>query len=382
MSFFSPFLESLILLGALQGFILTGMLLYSKRSGKSNRILAILILVISLANLSLYVTGTDWFSRSQILPLIFALVPMVFGMAIGPLIYFYIRSYSEPLFEFKKKYRVHFYPVIIDLVPQITAFIYISGLLLKWFPKNGTPWGHFIDQYNTYADIPRWLSVSIYVWVSSRYVRSLKNQNEETQGQFRHQRWLRQFILAFTVFQAIWFLFLIPYCIPKYSAKLMDLVNWYPIYIPLSIMIYWLGIKGWLAGSNRSGSENIKIRKGSLISADLSSEVTRRLRKAMEEEKLWLDPSLNLSQLTKHTGIPSKTISAVLNQQLHKSFNEFINGYRVDAIKERLLSATEKNLTIAGLAYECGFNSQPTFQRAFKSIQGESPSEFLSKRQE
>ena len=381
MSFFSPFLETLILLGALQGFILTGVLLYSKRDGKSNRILAILILVISLANLNLYVTGTDWFSRSPILPLLFALVPMVFAMAIGPLIYFYIRSYGEPSFEFKKKYRVHFYPVIIDLVPQITAFIYISGLLLKWFPKNGAPWGHFIDRYNTYADIPRWLSVSIYVWISHRYIRSLKNQSEGVRGQFRHLRWLRQFILVFTVFQVIWFLYLIPYCIPKYSTRLMDLVNWYPIYIPLSIMIYWLGIKGWLADSNRSGSENIKIRKGSLISADLSSEVTIRLKKAMEDEKLWLDPALNLSQLTKHIGVPSKTISAVLNQQLHKTFHEFINEYRVDAIKERLLSSTDKNLTIAGLAYECGFNSQPTFQRAFKSIQGETPSEFLSKSQ-
>ena len=99
----------------------------------------------------------------------------------------------------------------------------------------------------------------------------------------------------------------------------------------------------------------------------------------MEEEKLWMNPALNLSLLTKHTGIPSKTISAVLNQHLNKSFNEFINGYRIDAIKSRLLSAEDKNLTIAGLAYECGFNSQPTFQRAFKSIQGESPSEFLLK---
>ena len=99
----------------------------------------------------------------------------------------------------------------------------------------------------------------------------------------------------------------------------------------------------------------------------------------MEEEKIWLDPALNLSLLSSQTGVPSKTISAVLNQQLNISFNEFINSYRINAIKARLLSPEDKNLTIAGLAYECGFNSQPTFQRAFKSIQGESPSEFLSK---
>ena len=122
-----------------------------------------------------------------------------------------------------------------------------------------------------------------------------------------------------------------------------------------------------------------KIKKSPPLDKSLGEEVIVRLRKVMEEEKLWMNPALNLALLASHTGIPAKTISAVLNQHLSKSFNEFINGYRIDAIKSRLLSAEDKNLTIAGLAYECGFNSQPTFQRAFKSIQGESPSEFLLK---
>jgi len=34
------------------------------------------------------------------------------------------------------------------------------------------------------------------------------------------------------------------------------------------------------------------------------------------------------------------------------------------------------NLTIAGIAFECGFNSQATFQRTFKELTGQSPSEF------
>ena len=101
----------------------------------------------------------------------------------------------------------------------------------------------------------------------------------------------------------------------------------------------------------------------------------------MEQNKLYHDPALNLSALAKHTGVPPKTISAVLNQHLNKSFNEFINEYRIREIKERLLQPGNKNLTIAGLAYECGFNSQPTFQRAFKAFVGVSPKEFMSKEQ-
>jgi AraC-like DNA-binding protein len=298
----------------------------------------------------------------------------------GPLIYFYVRSFSDPAFEFKKKYRIHFATIIIDLVPYITAVIYVTGLIFKWIPKNDAPWGKFIDQYNVYSDIPRWISASIYLWVSNRYLKTFHNKSRKSGGpQDAHLRWLTQFIRIFAIFQIIWLCYLIPYVIPKYSNRLLDLVDWYPVYIPMSILIYVLGIKGCLKASIPSGSEKSPGRKSHYIDEKLGQEVIDRLKKAMIEEKLWLDPALNLSLLTKHTGIPSKTISAVLNQQLNKSFNEFINEYRIAAIKERLITSSDKNLTIAGLAYECGFNSQPTFQRAFKSIQGESPSEFILK---
>jgi AraC-like DNA-binding protein len=363
----SPFFEILILLGALQGFIISAMLFFSKRARQSNRILAGLIFFMALASLFLYMTGTNWYNHSPTLAFIFDFIPMIVIMPVGPLIYFYIRSFSDPAFIFKKKYRFHFSPVLIDIVPQLTVIIYVAGLIFKWFPKNDGPWGLFIDQYNQYSDIPRWISVSIYLWAAHKY---LKSQDHPIP-------WLTQFVKIFTAFQVIWLCYLIPYEIPRYSGRLMDLFNWYPVYIPLSILIYWLGIKGYLASQTQS--EIGQPRKSASLDKNLGEEVMIRLRKVMEEEKLWMNPALNLSLLTGHTGIPSKTISAVLNQHLNKSFSEFINGYRIDAIKSRLLSAEDKNLTIAGLAYECGFNSQPTFQRAFKSIQGESPSEFLLK---
>jgi len=76
------------------------------------------------------------------------------------------------------------------------------------------------------------------------------------------------------------------------------------------------------------------------------------------------------------TGFTQKIISAVLNQHLQKSFNEFVNQYRVNEFKEKIQSPQTNNLTIAGIALECGFNSQATFQRTFKEITGKSPSEF------
>ncbi len=370
MKVFSGFLETLILLGSLQGFIISAVLFLSKNSKQSNRILAVLIFLMSLASFNLYMTGSAWYSHTPIIIFLSNFIPMIIIMPMGPLIYFYIRSFSDPAFAFKKKYRIHFYPVLIDLLPYLTAIFYVTGLIFKFLPKNDAPWGHFIDQYDVYSDIPRWLSISIYLWVANKYLKTLSHPIP----------WLKQFVRMFTIFQVIWLCYLIPYVIPRYSNKLLDFFDWYPVYIPMSILIYWLGIKGYLV--SQAQNENHRNRKSPLLDKELSEDLVVRLKKVMEEEKLWMDPGLNLSMLSTHTGIPAKTISAVLNQHLNKSFNEFINTYRISAIKSRLLSSTDKNLTIAGLAYECGFNSQPTFQRAFKSIQGESPSEFLLKNAE
>jgi AraC-like DNA-binding protein len=96
----------------------------------------------------------------------------------------------------------------------------------------------------------------------------------------------------------------------------------------------------------------------------------------MEEDKLYLNAGLTVNTLAQHVSIPTKTISAILNQHLNKSFNEFVNEYRVKAVKEKIQQPAMDHLTIAGIAFECGFNSQATFQRTFKQIAGMSPSEF------
>jgi AraC-like DNA-binding protein len=239
---------------------------------------------------------------------------------------------------------------------------------------SGRPIGHFIDSYDTYSDIPRWLSISIYVWFSAKQL-GIKNTTE-TKEQTRHTTWLHHFIRVFQVFQVIWLLYLIPYAIPATTNWVLDTLNWYPVYLPLAVLIYYLGLKGYLVTAQTIKTRN-SILKENLDQSQIN-DLMGRLYKSMEEEKLYRDPNLNLVSLSQHVGFSSKTISALLNQEVQKNFNEFINSYRIGEIKERLLEKENQNITIVGLAYECGFNSQPTFQRAFKTIVGVSPKKFLA----
>ncbi|MFT3934645.1 MAG: helix-turn-helix domain-containing protein [Chitinophagaceae bacterium] len=372
----SSFFNTIILLGAVQGCIVCLLLAFSNKNKNSNKLLAWLILMITLASFNLYGSYKNWFNINWLWVSV-QFLPLVMVMPIGPLIYFYVQRTLDPNFAIGKKQKRHFYAVLIDLVPPLAAWIYVAGALTKTIKPNPQPWGLFIDTYNVYADIPRWLSVSIYVWLSRKYLLAFKAQKQgNLNGVANSFKWLQQFINAFIVFQAIWLLYLIPYVIPKYTDWMLNTFNWYPIYIPMALLIYWLGIKGYIISQAQNYTDKKNSETTNALSPDLIQQAIVALTKTMEDDKLFLNPELNLSLLAAKTNLPQKTISAVLNQHLKSSFNEFINGYRVSAFKEKILDPANNHLTIAGIAQECGFNSQATFQRVFKELTGQSPSAF------
>jgi AraC-like DNA-binding protein len=366
----SGFFNIIILLGAIQGFIISSLLYFSHKHSIANRLLAVLIFFIALACLNLYLANQDWYNNMPAFSLLRAVVPMVIVMPLGPLLFFYTKASLDPEFKITRKDKRHFIPVIIDLFPYLTAISFIitfySGLMRPLHFDVGL----FIDNYNVYSDIPRWVSLTLYLVLSVRYIGSFRKKVDAAKMTYQ-LKWMRQLTIAFIIFQSIWLAYLIPYVLPVYSDKLMQLVNWYPIYIPMSFLIYWLGIKGYLVTQHQAPA-----KRSAMLPAAISERTIAALKNAMEADTLYLDPELSLNLLAQYTGIPPKTISAVLNQHLNTSFNEFVNEYRVSAFKQKLCTDAVKHLTIAGIAAECGFSSQATFQRSFKQLTGLSPSEF------
>ena len=371
----SGLFSTIILLGALQGIIIGFLLYFTSKQRQTGRLLALLIWLMALASLDIYLYNTGLFYSGTFMSVFHALVPMILVMPMGPLLYFYIQSSLDPDFRMQKKQRVQFYPVVLDILPQLAALIYIAGVLTGAI-KKGIPLGYYIDVYNTYVDIPRWISLTAYIWLAGKYLKGFKRMNpaiiSETAGRVK---WLQQFFNFFLAFQIIWFIYLVPYVIPRYTNWMVETFYWYPVYIPLAILIYWLGIKGYLVLQSYSAT-----RKPAGLYDQLATNIVQQtvfvLKRAMEEDKIYLNPSLNLTVLSRHTGISQKKISAVLNGHMHKSFNDYVNEYRVEEFKRKIFEPGLTHLTISGIAAECGFSSQATFQRTFKQMTGLSPSGF------
>lgn len=110
------------------------------------------------------------------------------------------------------------------------------------------------------------------------------------------------------------------------------------------------------------------------IDTDESEKLSKRLRNLMEQEKLYQDPNLKLETLAGQLSISKHLLSQLLNDNLKKSFNQFINEYRIESACELL--ANDKPFSIEAIGYEVGFHSRSSFFSAFKKIKGTTPSRF------
>ncbi|WP_346819819.1 helix-turn-helix domain-containing protein [Rapidithrix thailandica] len=123
-------------------------------------------------------------------------------------------------------------------------------------------------------------------------------------------------------------------------------------------------------------AENSKYEKSFLTDDQLES-IHSKLEQLISQEKLHLVPGLNLSMVAKQLNVHPNILSQVINRVEQKNFFDYINNLRVKEFKEKVAKAENQKYTLLSLAYECGFNSKTSFNRNFKNITGQSPSEYL-----
>ena len=107
-----------------------------------------------------------------------------------------------------------------------------------------------------------------------------------------------------------------------------------------------------------------------------------QLKQLMDEDEIYLNPSLSLRELAKSLQIHPNKLSWLINENLGKNFNEYINGWRLTAFQQKAVDPENSNITLLGLAYESGFNSKSVFNEFFKRSTGLTPRAWVKSRQE
>ncbi|WP_297704023.1 AraC family transcriptional regulator [uncultured Eudoraea sp.] len=353
-------------------FLFLALYLFTNKKGinRNNRLLALLffLFAINLIDFAARVSGSIFPN-----PMVH-LLDDTFFLLYGPILYFYCRAVIFHDFAFKKRDAWHLLPFAI--------YIFLVLFLIVSLDKESGP---EIALKITTADFPAWvyiislfiyLHILYYLWISWRTVETyhtvIKDKYSSIDG--IKLDWLNFMLRAFTVITIV---AMIHNLTPIFSNRIFLYVSVTVLLLTTFYFINLILVKALNQPAIFSGiakKETEKYAMSNLSPVDIN-KYKNQLTILMQTEQLYLNPDLNSKDLAKELGISGKTLSQVINQGFDQNFYDFINTFRCEEVK-KILQGPDKKMTIIEAMFQAGFNSKSSFNKEFKKLTGQTPSEF------
>ena len=373
-----------------QALLAAGLLWWARCNQLPNRFLALLMLAIALWLLDGFFRVSGLYRQEP--GLYFS--PIYYSLAFGPLLYFYVRGLIEADFHWSwRRHGWQFAPVLV----QAALYWWLRSQsydFRNWF------WQHVHRPYTYRLEfIGTWVSLTVYLLLSLRLLRQYQRWLADNFSDILalRLRWLRWLLVLLAAVSGQWLVELVLrelfglYYSYDYSTELLGGV------------VFIIGI----VGLRQTDRPAVRAAEADLTSPELpgsapapagatapraaqvaghslpvtsappiDAAVAERIRQALEDERLYLNPTLTLAEVAAHTGLAPKLISYTINTGLGRSFNDVVNGLRVAEVQRRLAQPDARRFTLLGIALESGFNSKTTFNRIFKQLTGMAPRDY------
>lgn len=313
-------------------------------------------------------------------------IPFMQVLLIGPTVYFYTKSLLNRSFKLTKTDYFHFIPAILYAIYSLIVFVTDKMIL---------------DDYYFYADyrdkdMSNWyqaaglVSMAFYLGLSLRYYSNYKKLLFEkvSYADSILFRWIRNSMIAFLGIIMLRVVFFIT------NPEWGEFGSQFWHYIAFSFVFYYIAVTGYSNTIKQTTlsvekfkevnvfEDEISVSKNETITNDTEKDhiiLKEKLSKLMIENHLFENPRLTLSDVAKELNTTTKTISSVVNSGFNMNFNDFVNHYRIESVKEKFEKGDQNTTTLLGIALDCGFNSKATFNRAFKKSTSLSPKDYLEK---
>jgi len=327
-------------IGAFNGLLLAGYLFTQKRSDIAHFFLSALLFAISIR-----VGKSVLFFFAPDLNKLILQIGISACFFIGPLLFFYSAAVLGRLSTLSIKWQYH--------LGSLALICIAIGIV---FP------------YQTYPELWQSYSITIVYRIWLVYIiaaifltlPSIRQKISQSQTLSQDEFLLINVGLGVIV---IW----LAYAFSSYTSYIVGALSFsFCLYLSLLMMIWKI------KGKQPAKYADKKIEE------DLANDIQKRLCHLMEQEALYCDANLTLAKLAKQLTISPAQLSQCLNDNVKKSFANFVNEYRVTKAKEIL--AKDSRITMENLAEECGYNSTSTFYNAFKKFEGIPPAKYRQSR--
>lgn len=306
----------------------------------------------------------------------------------GPLLFFFIKNYISERHPFKPKYLLHFAPFFIDHLYNLFVFYPQPGSE-KIADLNeiiaGKPDFELCFSLLAYSISP--LIYSIWsVLVLRIHRKNVKKLYSFTSDQLKLE-WLWILTWSMLVVGAI-------SLVVNSIIVFTDIADWVQLrLIILGVGAVWVFFLGYysvrktpfyrsyrIEGIDTLDDEeeiNSEKYEKTRLKEDEIEIISKKLNSYLLDEKPYLNKNLTIGELAEAIEVPAYQLSQLINGPLGQSFFELINSYRVEEVKKRFFDQKYSNLTLLGIAMECGFNSKASFNRIFKQLTNQTPTEYI-----
>jgi AraC-like DNA-binding protein len=368
-----------IVSGLIQNFILATILFFRLGESRSaNKILSVTILIVNLHLSYLMVLDTN---LDNLIPELLWF-PFSYVTAVGPLIFYYTKALTDTSFQIKEVNIKHFIPVGFEVAIQLVMIIQAANTDILLY---NTPLYFYVMPVLYAGSV---VSIFYYLRLSVAIInnhetwalRNFSNLKEVT------LTWLKKLLRYYRVLWSVWIPFAATFLL-FFRFQLMYIAVVLALYLLMLVLTYvtcWIGIEGLGRGTlvfvkqPDTPSEN---KNFSRLSSDEIQHYAERILAIMSGDKIFLNENLSLRELAAKLNTDPNLISFVLNNHMSSTFYDFVNRYRVEEVKQRMTDSSYSHLTLLGIALESGFNSKTTFNRVFKQLTGQTPSEFQKDQQ-
>jgi AraC-like DNA-binding protein len=273
--------------------------------------------------------------------------------------------------RFKAKYLLHLIPVLFFLI--LFFFDFETFYSLK---ENGYSFIYetqhltFTQNTNYSMSILRFLHPIVYLvlggylvysfYISPQYLSTFKQT--------------RIFILLFYFQKIFWFFWLILGFIGfKFDLNLYSTISMFGFSLTALFMSGYLLLNLDLLLQNTKPIFNTKSTEGEQSKL---TDLSLQLSCLMNQEKLFLDHSYNLTNLSSDSDMSANTIRKVIAANGFKNYSAYINSFRITYAENLILNGYLKTFSIESLCKDSGFQSEVTFYRVFKKIHHCTPKEY------
>jgi AraC-like DNA-binding protein len=364
---------------SIQGAFLSVLLLRAKVNQPANRILGILLLLISFHLILVGFDERDFFLTFPHL----SRVSWIIGSLYWPLIFLFVQyiTQTQPDKIWKSFWAfIPFFVLLMIMLPYYTTGGEEKRALLSNFEEASR------DDFGWINQVVSLLHIAFQIYFLSYYLRFEKNLYEEfAEVESLRIQWLKQFLIlslaattlaVFSFFARTWN---IPVLSQLYSFHFIGIV----------LLFYWLSYKALtqpvLFGIVKEVSprapadipEAGEKYKKSTLESDQLAFIFEKVKFALQEKQLYLNNDLTLTKLSAAVDVPRHHLSQAINSCYTGNFFDLINDYRVEAFKQLAGQPGKKHLSLLGIAQEAGFNSKASFYSVFKKKTGMTPAEYL-----